>query len=136
MKYSEMNTAELETLRTELNKVKENIALLQRHGVYNLTELSNREKDLQRDCDYLEDERNKKTIEEKEQVVKEGYIEKHNFFYHRAEEASIVGDTVGDPLKDTSGPSLNILIKLSSILSVVFSPLFLKTSYFGPKSPQ
>lgn len=129
-----MNTAELETIRTELNKVRENIALLQRHGVYNLTELSNREKDLQRDCEFLEEERSKKSTEDKEKVVREGYIEKYNFFYHRAEEASIVGDTVGDPLKDTSGPSLNILIKLSSILSVVFSPLFLKTAFFGPKS--
>jgi inorganic pyrophosphatase len=48
--------------------------------------------------------------------------------YRKAEKASIVGDTVGDPLKDTSGPSLNILIKLSSIVSVVFGGLFLKTS--------
>jgi len=46
-----------------------------------------------------------------------------------AEKASIIGDTVGDPMKDTSGPSLNILIKLSSIISVVFGTFFLKTSY-------
>ncbi len=46
-----------------------------------------------------------------------------------AEKASIIGDTVGDPMKDTSGPSLNILIKLSSIISVVFGALFVKTSY-------
>jgi len=36
--------------------------------------------------------------------------------------AAVVGDTVGDPLKDTSGPSLNILIKLMAIISVVFGP--------------
>jgi hypothetical protein len=46
-----------------------------------------------------------------------------------AEKASIVGDTVGDPMKDTSGPSINILVKLSSIISVVFATLFVKTSW-------
>lgn len=38
--------------------------------------------------------------------------------------ATVVGDTVGDPFKDTSGPSINILIKLMTIVSVVFAPLF------------
>ena len=38
--------------------------------------------------------------------------------------AGVIGDTVGDPLKDTSGPSINILIKLMTIVSVVFIPLF------------
>ena len=37
--------------------------------------------------------------------------------------AAVVGDTVGDPFKDTSGPSINILIKLLSVVSIVLAPL-------------
>jgi len=40
--------------------------------------------------------------------------------------AAVIGDTVGDPCKDTSGPGLNILLKLMAIISLVFIPLFLK----------
>ncbi|HEY5570118.1 MAG TPA: sodium/proton-translocating pyrophosphatase, partial [Bacteroidales bacterium] len=44
--------------------------------------------------------------------------------------ATIVGDTVGDPFKDTSGPSLNILIKLMSMVSIVMAGLTLTYSLF------
>ncbi|MBP1589405.1 MAG: sodium/proton-translocating pyrophosphatase, partial [Kiritimatiellae bacterium] len=42
--------------------------------------------------------------------------------------AAVIGDTVGDPCKATSGPSLNILIKLMSMVSIVFAPVVLKFS--------
>jgi K(+)-stimulated pyrophosphate-energized sodium pump len=54
--------------------------------------------------------------------IEEGNLGGRGTEVHRA---SIIGDTVGDPLKDTAGPSMNILIKLMAVVSLVFAPLIM-----------
>ena len=70
----------------------------------------------------------KKYIESGKLVGEDGTPRKKGSDEHKA---AVIGDTVGDPLKDTSGPSLNILIKLMAIISLVFAGAFGKTAYLG-----
>jgi len=64
---------------------------------------------------------------EPEVVIKGVVQQKKSQIY----KAAVTGDTVGDPLKDTSGPALNILMKLMAIISVVFAPLFMAVNNGG-----
>jgi len=70
------------------------------------------------------------------QLEIDGEIKKKGSDEHKA---AVIGDTVGDPLKDTSGPSLNILVKLMAIFSLVFAAFFDETALLqctlSPTSP-
>jgi inorganic pyrophosphatase len=70
----------------------------------------------------------KKFIESGNYVNANGEVKKKGSEEHKA---SVIGDTIGDPLKDTSGPSLNILIKLMAIISLVFAGGFDHTSWLA-----
>ena len=66
-------------------------------------------------------------------MVEEGY-EVNGERYGKGSElhkAAVVGDTVGDPLKDTSGPSLNILLKLISVVALVLAPFITVSGLFN-----
>ena len=65
---------------------------------------------------------NAKKYIEAGKLVHEGQVLKKHSDAHKA---AVIGDIVGDPLKDTSGPSINILIKLMAITSLVFAEAFL-----------
>jgi len=64
---------------------------------------------------------NAKKYIESGQLIVDNIVKKKGSDEHKA---AVIGDTVGDPLKDTSGPSINILIKLMAILSLVFCNFF------------
>jgi K(+)-stimulated pyrophosphate-energized sodium pump len=61
----------------------------------------------------------------KKYIEKQMIYEKKDPRFGELKAAAVTGDTVGDPMKDTSGPSLNILVKLSAITSLVFGGFFL-----------
>merc|ERR1712151_171321 len=122
-------------LRKKHTDIEDKINLLHEYRVDNTYELSAELEKVDKEIREFEWKRLDLTDAEKDEIIEENFINKENAFYFRAEAASISGDTVGDPLKDTSGPSLNILIKLSSILSVVFSVYFKQDYLIGnPKN--
>eukprot|EP01012_Entosiphon_sulcatum_P056451 TRINITY_DN80119_c0_g1_i1.p2 TRINITY_DN80119_c0_g1~~TRINITY_DN80119_c0_g1_i1.p2 ORF type:complete len:780 (-),score=130.08 TRINITY_DN80119_c0_g1_i1:12-2351(-) len=63
--------------------------------------------------------------------VDDGKVKEREKEFKEWKNAVVVGDTVGDPLKDTSGPALNILVKLMAIISVVFAPVVASDSVGG-----
>jgi inorganic pyrophosphatase len=73
---------------------------------------------------------NAKKYIESGQLVIDGEVRKKGSDEHKA---AVIGDTVGDPLKDTSGPSLNILIKLMAILSLVLADFFCRSGVIERK---
>lgn len=114
-----------EILRNEKKDLVKKLEKLERIGGHDqeVDNLKIRNEQLEAEIKAIED------VENHNDKTEEILVKNKLKIYRLAEKASIIGDTVGDPLKDTSGPSLNILIKLSSILSLVFGSLFVSTSY-------
>lgn len=114
-----------EILRNEKKDLVKKLEKLERIGGHDqeVDNLKIRKEQLEAEIKAIED------VENHNDKTEEILVKNKSKIYRLAEKASIIGDTVGDPLKDTSGPSLNILIKLSSILSLVFGSLFVSTSY-------
>jgi Na+/H+-translocating membrane pyrophosphatase len=71
---------------------------------------------------------NSKKYVEKGALSINGVVQKKGSELHKA---AVVGDTVGDPFKDTSGPSLNIVMKLMAVLSLVFADFFMSINNGG-----
>ena len=74
-------------------------------------------------------------IKEEGDADRKAMLEEKLVFWTERKEmknAAVVGDTVGDPLKDTSGPAINILVKLSAITSLVFGSYIKSINLFGP----
>ena len=70
----------------------------------------------------------------KKYIKQYGVVDEHGHRHSKGSDvykAAVIGDTVGDPLKDTSGPSLNILMKLMAIISLVFGSKFAEVHPVG-----
>jgi len=77
--------------------------------------------------------KNLEVEEEQKKRVNKDLVTPNQSHYVKGSEphkSAVVGDTVGDPLKDTSGPSINILIKLSAIVSLIFGSFISENSIF------